>query len=154
MRQSWYDALDTAQTNFRQHLASHTSPDWKRISDSSSSSPTNPKGKGRAPSIPQPSDVIIHRKVTKLGNVYRAILDVALGEDDPTTLDSCKSVLASPELRKEWDPAVESSQLLEMCDQATRVVKTNFTLGWPARYVVRGMWYSMEIHPTIAHEIL
>ncbi len=154
LRQSWYSALDAAQTNFRQHLVSHSASDWKRVHDPNSSSPTSPKGKGKASSVPQTSDVILHRKVTRSGNVYRAILDVALGEDNPISLDSCKSVLASPELRKEWDPAVESAQLLEMCDQATRIVKTNFTLGWPARYVARYVLYSSEVHPWEVLEML
>ncbi len=49
------------------------------------------------------------------------------------SLGAWKSVLVTPELRKEWDPAVESAQLLEMFDQATRISKVNFTLGWPAK---------------------
>lgn len=146
MRQSWYSALDEAQTNFRQHLVSHTSQEWRRVNDSNSSTPTSAKGKGKASAIPQPSDVIIHRKVTKSGNVYRAILDVSLGEDNIASIDSCKSVIASPELRKEWDPAVESAQLLEMCDQATRIVKTNFSLGWPARYAACSLLEITEVY--------
>ncbi|CAL1714035.1 unnamed protein product [Somion occarium] len=131
LQDSWYGALEAAQNNFRQLLTSHSSPEWKRFSDTSSSS-TNVKGKGRASSTPQPSNVILHRKVTKGGTVYRAVLDVPLGEDGIPSLDACKAVLVSPELRKEWDPAVEGAHLVEMCDQVTRIVKTNFTLGWPA----------------------
>ncbi|THH28692.1 hypothetical protein EUX98_g5497 [Antrodiella citrinella] len=132
LHQSWYAALDVAQTNFRQLLTSHSSSDWKRVSDSSSSSASSPKGKARASSLPQLSDVILHRRAVKGESVYRATLEVPLGEDGAISLDACKSVLLSPELRREWDPAVEGAQLLEMCDQVTRVVKTNFTLGWPA----------------------
>ncbi|KAL4251581.1 START domain-containing protein [Abortiporus biennis] len=130
LRDAWYSALESAQSNFRQLLVSHSSPDWKRINDSSNT--TQSKGKGKASALPQLSDVIIHRKMSKTGYVYRAVLDVPLSDDGPSTLDAYKSVLASPELRKEWDPAVEGAQLVEMCDQFTRVVKTNFTLGWPA----------------------
>ncbi|KAH8093251.1 hypothetical protein BXZ70DRAFT_949630 [Cristinia sonorae] len=132
LRESWYAALDTAQTNFRQLLTSHSSPDWKRVNDSATSSGSSPKGKARASTLPQLTDVIVHRRVVKGETVYRAVLDVPVGEDGTVSLDACKSVLLSPELRKEWDPAVEGAQLLEMCDQVTRVVKTNFTLGWPA----------------------
>ncbi|KIM34210.1 hypothetical protein M408DRAFT_60796 [Serendipita vermifera MAFF 305830] len=35
-------------------------------------------------------------------------------------------------MRQEWDPAVESSQLVEILDADIRVAKTYFTLGWPA----------------------
>ncbi|KAI0073061.1 hypothetical protein K474DRAFT_1667048 [Panus rudis PR-1116 ss-1] len=137
LRQSWYSALESAQNYFRQLLVSHSSPDWKRVNDASTSNSSNSsqpsnKGKARASSTPQPHHVIIHRKVTKTGSVYRAVLDVPVGEDGLPSLESCKAVLLSPELRKEWDPAVEGAQLLEMCDQVTRVVKTQFTLGWPA----------------------
>lgn len=140
LRESWYAALDTAQASFRQLLTSHSSPDWKRVNDSSNSSTASPKGKARASALPQLTDVILHRRVVKGESVYRAVLDVPMGDDANVSLDACKSVLLSPELRKEWDPAVEGAQLLEMCDQVTRVVKTNFTLGWPARYVAK-LWF-------------
>lgn len=38
-------------------------------------------------------------------------------------------------MRQEWDPAVESSQLLELFDMDVRITKTYFTLGWPAKFV-------------------
>ena len=134
LHQSWYAALDNAQAHFRQLLTSHSSSEWKRVPVASdSSSPT--KGKGRASNTPELTDVIVHRRLSKSGeNIYRAVLEVAIG-DDPVSLDAWKSVLITPELRKDWDPAVEGAQLLEMTDQVTRVVKTNFTLGWPARCV-------------------
>ncbi|THG99951.1 hypothetical protein EW026_g2526 [Hermanssonia centrifuga] len=77
-------------------------------------------------------DVVLHRKIVKGASVYRAVLDVSTTDEPQITLDACRAVLATPELRKEWDPAVERSQLLEMFDQVTRIYKTNFTLGWPA----------------------
>ncbi|KAI0251479.1 hypothetical protein BJV78DRAFT_1361613 [Lactifluus subvellereus] len=40
------------------------------------------------------------------------------------------------ELRQEWDPAVDGAVLLEMLDPTTRISKTNFTLGWPAKDAV------------------
>jgi hypothetical protein len=48
-------------------------------------------------------------------------------------LDPWKAVLMTPELRKEWDPAVEGAHLLELFDSTTRISKTNFTIGWPAK---------------------
>ena len=91
------------------------------------------KGKARASAAPELTDVIVHRRPSKSGeNIYRAVLEVPDG-DEPVSLDAWKSVLVTPELRKEWDPAVEGAQLLEMFDQATRISKVKFTLGWPAK---------------------
>lgn len=131
LHQSWYDALDTAQTNFRQLLTSHSSNDWKRVNVETP--PISGKGKARAAAGPHLSDVVLHRRVTKAGTVYRAVLDVSVADEPQLTLEACKAVLSTPELRKEWDPAVEKAQLLEMFDQSTRIARTNFTLGWPAR---------------------
>lgn len=133
MRQSWYDALDGAQAHFRQLLTSHSSPDWKRVPVANDVGSPTSKGKARASEVPELTDVIIHRRASKTGeNIYRAVLEVPMG-DDPVPLGAYKSVLVTPELRKEWDPAVEGAQLLEMFDQATRISKVNFTLGWPAK---------------------
>ncbi|KAI0737353.1 hypothetical protein C8Q80DRAFT_1213874 [Daedaleopsis nitida] len=131
LHQSWYTALDNAQAHFRQLLTSHSSPEWKRVPIPSDSNQTT-KGKGRATYSPELSDVIIHRRQNKSGeSIHRAVLEVIIG-DEPVSLEAWKSVLITPELRKEWDPAVEGAQLLEMFDQATRISKVNFSLGWPA----------------------
>ena len=131
LRQSWYESLDNAQTNFRQHLTSHSSNDWRRVNVEGS--PSSAKGKAKASSEPHLTDVVLHRKVSKGESIYRAVLDVPTSDEPQLTLEACKAVLATPELRKEWDPSVEKAQLLEMFDQATRIAKTDFTLGWPAR---------------------
>ncbi|RPD57231.1 hypothetical protein L226DRAFT_536615 [Lentinus tigrinus ALCF2SS1-7] len=132
LRDSWYAALDNAQAHFRQLLTSHSSPEWKRVPTSNDVGSPVSKGKGRAMTVPELSDVILHRRANKSGeNIYRAVMEVPIG-DEPVSLGAWKSVLVTPELRKEWDPAVESAQLLEMFDQATRISKVNFTLGWPA----------------------
>ncbi|KAH9941967.1 hypothetical protein B0H21DRAFT_824300 [Amylocystis lapponica] len=112
LRQSWYKALDDAQSNFRHLLTSHSSNDWKRVAVPSDNA--NVKGKARASAFPELTDVYY----------------IANSPSPARTF--WKSVLATPELRKEWDPAVEGAHLVEMFDQATRVSKTNFTLGWPA----------------------
>lgn len=145
LRQSWYSALDLVQSQFRQLLTSPAS-DWKRVPTPPSSSdgsgtpsprPDSPqlknKGKARANNhTPDSNNVKLSRKSTKSGDVYRVQLDVTLAPEDPVPLDSWKSILVTPEFRKEWDSTVESSTLIEMLDPTTRISKTNFTLGWPA----------------------
>ncbi|KAI0028937.1 hypothetical protein K488DRAFT_89263, partial [Vararia minispora EC-137] len=131
LRQAWYNALDDAQTAFRRHLQSSASPDWKRVPLPADSG-TRTKGKARSV-LPELSDVIVHRKAGKGEDVaWRVVLEVPTSSEDAVSLDAWKSVLAIPELRKEWDPAVENAQLIEMFDPSTRVAKTMFTLGWPA----------------------
>ena len=131
LRQSWSDALNDAQTSFQSHLASSQST-WKRVPIREGS--TGGKGKARQLLSVHSGNVVIHRKPTKSGDVYRAIADVSLGEDT-VEMDALYAVLTTPELRQEWDPAVEASQTVEMFDPNTRIVKTKFTLGWPAKYV-------------------
>ena len=81
------------------------------------------------------TDVVVHRKTTKSGeNVYRVVLDVP-ATDEAAVLDAWKAVITTPELRQDWDPAVEGAHLVEMFDHRTRISKTQFTLGWPAKYV-------------------
>ncbi|KAJ7807288.1 hypothetical protein B0H14DRAFT_2873687 [Mycena olivaceomarginata] len=132
LRQSWYSALNDAETHFRQLLTSPSSAEWKRLSASTDST-ANKKGKARAPAIPELADVVVHRKPSKAGggDVYRLVLDVPTG-DESVSLEPWKSVLTTPELRQEWDPAVEDAHLVEVFDHTTRICKTNFTLGWPA----------------------
>ncbi|KAI0051015.1 hypothetical protein FA95DRAFT_422043 [Auriscalpium vulgare] len=131
LRQAWYTALNDAQSGFRRLLTSPSSPEWKRVPVPSDNALSNAKGKGRS-SVPELADVVIHRKTVKSEDaVYRVVLDIPVG-DEQIPLEAWKSVLTTPELRKEWDPAVESASLLEMLDPTTRVSKTNFTLGWPA----------------------
>lgn len=85
---------------------------------------------------PELADVVAHKKSSKSGeDVYRVVLDVLTG-DEPVSLEPWKAVLATPELRQEWDPAVEDAHLVEVLDHRTRICKTNFTLGWPAKYVL------------------
>ena len=133
LRETWNNALNDAVTAFRNHLNAAQSSSWKRIplpvrKDSSGSD----KGKKRAALRPDERDVAVYRRSTKSGDVHRIILDVPATEDT-ADLEAWRSVLATPELRKEWDPAVESAHTLEMFDLSTRIIKTNFTLGWPAK---------------------
>ncbi|KAG2364677.1 hypothetical protein BDR07DRAFT_1608006 [Suillus spraguei] len=131
LRQTWKDALDSSEATFRQLLTSHSSSEWKHIS-LASDSPSPGKGKARVSPTPELTDVVVHRKAIKSGeNVYRVVLDVSI-TDQSASLDAWKAVITTPELRQEWDPAVESAHLVEMFDRQTRISKTNFTLGWPA----------------------
>lgn len=130
LRQTWSSALNDAEAQFRAFLTSPAS-EWKRISSSVDGSPK--KGKSRTSSVPELGDVIVHRNSSKAGDdIYRLILDVPTG-DEFVSLEPWKAVLTTPELRQEWDPAVEEAHLLELFDRTTRICKTNFTLGWPAK---------------------
>ncbi|EJD08542.1 uncharacterized protein FOMMEDRAFT_138304 [Fomitiporia mediterranea MF3/22] len=129
LQDAWANSLKDALTTFRTHLTSAQSSAWKRVplplrKNSSGSV------KGKSPR-PDARDVCVHRRTTKAGDVYRVILEFP-ATDDTIDLEVWKAVLVTPELRGEWDPAVESAQVLEMFDPSTRIVKTNFTLGWPA----------------------
>ncbi|KAF8888095.1 hypothetical protein BD779DRAFT_1611394 [Infundibulicybe gibba] len=129
LRQSWYDALHSAETHFRQLLGSHSSPEWKRVANSVEGG--SRKGKSRISAVPELADVVVHRNSSRPGDdIYRLVLDAP--SDDTISLEPWKAVLATPELRQEWDPAVEDAHLVEMFDHNTRITKTNFTLGWPA----------------------
>ena len=131
LRQSWHNALNDAEALFRQLLTSTSSNEWKRVHSSSDSS--SKKGKARMSNVPEVADVVVHRKGSKNGElVYRLVLDVSTG-DEVVSLEPWKAVLVTPELRQEWDPAVEEAHLVETFDQTTRISKTNFTLGWPAK---------------------
>ena len=133
MRQSWYTALSDAEAHFRQLLTSQAS-EWKRLSNSLDGSSSKQKGKARVSSVPELTDVIVHRNSTKGGeDVFRMVLDIPTGEEQ-ISLEPWKAVLTTPELRQEWDPAVEDTHLVEVFDLITRISKTNYTLGWPAKY--------------------
>lgn len=135
LRQSWYKALNDAEGQFRQLLTSPPT-EWKRLTHSTDASAAKQKGKARGSSIPELTDVVVHRNSTKPGDdVYRMVLDVPTG-DDYVSLEPWKAVLTTPELRQEWDPAVEDAHLIEMFDRNTRISKTNYTLGWPAKCVL------------------
>jgi hypothetical protein len=130
LRQTWSSALNDAEAYFRQLLTSPSS-EWRRIPNVGDS--PSKKGKARVTAIPDLSDVVVHRNLSKAGNtVYRLVLDVPTG-DELLSLEPWKAVLSTPELRQEWDPAVQEAHLLEMFDHTTRISKTNFSLGWPAK---------------------
>ncbi|KAJ8078887.1 hypothetical protein PM082_013171 [Marasmius tenuissimus] len=134
LRQSWDNALNDAETRFRQLLTS-PSNEWKRVSNSSSNTSSSIKGKGKARAIsnlPEATDVTVHRNTSQSKeDIYRLVLEVPAG-DELVSLEPWRAVLSTPELRSEWDPAVVDAHLMETFDYDTRIIKTNFTLGWPA----------------------
>ncbi|KAF8315340.1 hypothetical protein DL93DRAFT_2057136 [Clavulina sp. PMI_390] len=109
------------------------------------------KGKGRVSAQvtpPDVADVIVHRRSSKEGEIFRAVLDVYVPPPTPSRasrgdtmvydsnpllrLDAWSAVLATPELRREYDPVVQDGRIVEMFDPETRIARTDFTLGWPA----------------------
>jgi hypothetical protein len=134
LKQSWYSALNNAESHFRQLLTSPSSQ-WKRLSATTeTTSSLKGKGKARASfSTPEITDVVVHRNSTQPGDdVYRLVLDVPTA-DEQVSLEPWGAVLTTPELRQEWDPSVNEAHLLELFDHDTRISKTNYTLGWPAK---------------------
>jgi len=76
--------------------------------------------------------------------MYRVVLDVPVVEEQ-VSLEPWKAVLTTPELRQEWDPAVEEAHMLEVLDRSTQVSKTNFTLGWPAKCVTSYPAHQLQV---------
>ncbi|TRM58793.1 hypothetical protein BD626DRAFT_179652 [Schizophyllum amplum] len=131
VRQSWYTALNDAESRFRQLLASPPS-EWRRVQVNTDKSASGRKGKARASAIPEVEDVVVHRNSSNSGDdIFRLVLDVPAA-DETCSLSAWHAVLSTPEIRQEWDPAVDDAHIVELLDDRTRVTKTNFTLGWPA----------------------
>ncbi|KAG9054924.1 hypothetical protein FS842_003765, partial [Serendipita sp. 407] len=124
LRQSWNSALNNAQNELQGLLTSATSPLWRRVP-----SVTSEAIQDGSLDNSEEAKVVIHKRPSKQGEIFRLVLDVP-AED--FSINAWKCVLATPEMRQEWDPAVESSQLLELHDVDVRIAKTYFTLGWPA----------------------
>lgn len=94
----------------------------------------------------------MHRRSSKDGDIYRAVLDVYVPSmisspdseksiRDPAdavllNLQTWSAVLSTPELRREYDPVVQDGRIIEMFDPDTRIARTDFALGWPAKYVI------------------
>jgi len=91
------------------------------------------KGKGKGKGRTSLTDgVVIHRQQTKRVDIMRVVLDVSL-EGPLADLERWRAVICTPEIRSDWDPAVEGSSLVEMFDWNTRITRTNYALGWPAK---------------------
>ncbi|KAF8623144.1 hypothetical protein AX17_007533 [Amanita inopinata Kibby_2008] len=125
LRQSWYAALNDAEGHFRNLLTSST---WKRLPAPVNNDQPKSRTQTSSSSFPDLSNVVVHR----CDDVLRLVLDVPLQPDEVLSLEPWKAVLSTPELRQEWDPAVQDAHLVELFDPYVRICKTKFTLGWPA----------------------
>ncbi|KAG8690445.1 hypothetical protein FRC11_011535 [Ceratobasidium sp. 423] len=105
LHELWASALSDAANTLKSLVGSSG---WVRVS-------TNNGGNGS-----------LHKK----GNVFRAVIEI--DEGGYPGIDEWRAVFSSPELRKEWDVMTDKVQVLEVLDPATRVVKTDYALGWPA----------------------
>lgn len=123
LRQAWNEALNAAQAQLQSLLTSATSPQWRRVP---------PVASEGSQGSSEEAQVIIHKRPSKQGEIFRLVHDIPT---EDFSLAFWKAVLVTPEMRQEWDPAVESAQLLEIFDVDVRIAKTYFTLGWPAKYV-------------------
>ncbi|GAA5942051.1 uncharacterized protein JCM15063_004284 [Sporobolomyces koalae] len=68
-------------------------------------------------------------------DVVRASVEVPLedaGIEREGLLESFRVALQSTEIRSSWDKLVEQATTLEILDPLTKVVKTDYRLGWPA----------------------
>ncbi|GAA6027757.1 hypothetical protein JCM8097_008019 [Rhodosporidiobolus ruineniae] len=113
---------------------------------------TDSKGKARAspsaaPSLAEgplqaglgplpPQLVRVHRKADKdrAGcEIVRAVAEVAIEEGRADEIvERARAVLGTGEVRALWDKLVEQQTTLELLDSQTRIVKTDYRLGWPA----------------------
>ncbi|CAE6470350.1 unnamed protein product [Rhizoctonia solani] len=105
LHELWASALSDAASTLKSLVGSNG---WVRVSTSNG-------GNGS-----------LHKK----GNVFRAVIEI--DEGGCPGIDEWRAVFSSPELRKEWDVMTDKVQVLEVLDSATRVVKTDYALGWPA----------------------
>ncbi|CAE6427256.1 unnamed protein product, partial [Rhizoctonia solani] len=105
LHELWASALSDAATTLKGLVGSNG---WVRVSTSNS-------GNGS-----------LHKK----GSVFRVVIEI--DEGGCPGIDEWRAVFSSPELRKEWDVMTDKVQVLEVLDPATRVVKTDYALGWPA----------------------
>ncbi|GAA5837944.1 hypothetical protein JCM9279_004073 [Rhodotorula babjevae] len=80
-----------------------------------------------------PSQVRIHRKADKErgADIIRAVAEIAC-DPDHLDLDALRAVLTTPEIRSHWDKLVDSASTISLLDPLTRILKTDYRLGWPA----------------------
>ncbi|GAA5849765.1 hypothetical protein JCM8547_000556 [Rhodosporidiobolus lusitaniae] len=137
-------------------------PTHPLLDPNASSSAGGGKGKNRAPSssfpssssqsspppLPTPDDllpglaplpassVVVHRKTDKERGgpeILRAVGEVWIEEARADeVLERARAVLGTGEVRGMWDKLVEQQTTLELLDPQTRIVKTDYRLGWPA----------------------
>lgn len=107
---AWHDALNASVAYFRALLSSSSSSAWKLVSGPSRSPPALGSVrdvKGRSASLGRitPSDVTVHRRNGKGGEVFRAVVDVDCGTD--VNVDTFRGCLATPETRPVCESAIQ-----------------------------------------------
>ncbi|WAQ81703.1 hypothetical protein PtA15_2A14 [Puccinia triticina] len=141
--QRYQAALDSALQHFKKLVDSHHSKHWQLVpptstqpnhsrSQFSQTQQANPHHQflnGLAPI--DFSNVQVHRRKLDGSSVVRAICDLSI---DPTRfdIDDFKAVLQTAEVRGVWDKLVDKATVIEVLDPQSRIVKTDFRLGWPA----------------------
>ncbi|WWC87689.1 uncharacterized protein L201_002581 [Kwoniella dendrophila CBS 6074] len=133
---AWHESLSTSLTYFRALLSSSASSAWKPVSvlplTASTTARDSGKSTARGSNLGKidASQVIVHRRNGKAGEVYRAVVEVDCGSD--VSIDTFRGCLVTPETRPMWDRMVEEAVTLDLLDAHTRVTKTNYRLGWPS----------------------
>nr|XP_019050191.1 hypothetical protein I302_00616 [Kwoniella bestiolae CBS 10118]OCF29121.1 hypothetical protein I302_00616 [Kwoniella bestiolae CBS 10118] len=133
---AWHESLSTSLTYFRALLSSSSSSAWKPVSvlplTASTTAKDTGKSTARGSSLGKidASQVVVHRRNGKSGEVYRAVVEVDCGSD--VSIDTFRGCLVTPETRPMWDRMVEEAVTLDLLDAHTRVTKTNYRLGWPS----------------------
>ncbi|WWD08843.1 hypothetical protein V865_006957 [Kwoniella europaea PYCC6329] len=133
---AWHESLSTSLTYFRALLSSSSSSAWKPVSVLPLTASTTAKDAGKSTARGSSlgkidaSQVIIHRRNGKSGEVYRAVVEVDCGSD--VSIDTFRGCIVTPETRPMWDRMVEEAVTLDLLDAHTRVTKTNYRLGWPS----------------------
>ncbi|WOO79509.1 uncharacterized protein LOC62_02G003032 [Vanrija pseudolonga] len=134
LESAWNEALNSSVAYFRALLSSSGSSAWKPVSvpPQGSAGPVRDPTKARPTALGRitASDVVVHRRNGKSGEVFRAVVDVDCGTD--VNIDTFRVCLATPETRPQWDRMVEEAQLVDLIDTQTRVTKTSYKLGWPS----------------------
>ncbi|PLW41382.1 hypothetical protein PCASD_08884 [Puccinia coronata f. sp. avenae] len=142
--QRYQAALESALQHFKKLHDSQNSKHWQIVPPSS----TQPNHSRSQFSQSQPlnhhhhqflnglapidlSNVQVHRRKLDGSSVVRAISDLSI---DPTRvdIDHFKAVLQTAEVRGIWDQLVDKAAVIQVIDPQTRIIKTDFRLGWPA----------------------
>ncbi|ORX36309.1 hypothetical protein BD324DRAFT_628256 [Kockovaella imperatae] len=133
---AWAETLKTAVGYFRALHASSTSSSWKPVQvpliTGANGLPESGQSSRSSSTLSRISaeNVVVHRRSGKLGEVYRAVVEMDCGPD--INVDSFRGSLVTPQTRPVWDRMVEEAEVVELLDPSTRVTRTKYRLGWPS----------------------
>lgn len=100
---AWNDTLSSSLSYFRALLSSSGSSAWKPVQVLPLTASTTARDQGQSKSQGSSlgrctaSDVVVHRRSGKSGEVYRAVVEVDCGSD--VGVDTFRGCLATPETR-------------------------------------------------------